>query len=294
MGEGSRVINTKKFMHFPKHWFSAKRGEVSAWGWSDESLAHAEAHAESRLVRILEWLRRGDDRQLQRYGYPGRPMREEVLKEFHGTDGTLNAAVTRNSYGCLVLNTSQLMFVDIDAPRAKESSFLAGLFGFRKPDKNKSENGFEKNTLAQVHRWLDVHPDWGWRVYRTRAGIRLMATHQSIASDNALTSEAFELFSSDPLYRQLCASQKCFRARLTPKPWRCGSDKPRHRWPWKDAKAEATFRAWEKKYLSVSSRHATCQLIGHFGNSSPHSALSELIQFHDQATRAEKTGLPLA
>ncbi len=51
-------------MYFPNHWRSVKRGHVSAWGWSDESLAHAEAHAESHLLRILEWLRRGDGRQL--------------------------------------------------------------------------------------------------------------------------------------------------------------------------------------------------------------------------------------
>lgn len=281
-------------MYFPKHWFSVKRGEVSAWGWSDESLAHAEAHAQSRLLRILEWLRRGDGRQLQRYGYPDRPMREEVLKEFRAADGSLNAAVTRNSYGCLVLNTSHLMFVDIDAPEEKTSNFLAGLFGFRRANKTKDDNGFEAGVLEQVHRWLAGRPEWAWRVYRTRSGIRLMATHQPIASDNPITNEAFEAFSSDPLYRKLCASQKCFRARLTPKPWRCRMNKPRHRWPWKDGKAESAFREWEKKYLSVSSTHATCRLIGEFGKASWHPALRELIEFHDRATQAENAALQLA
>lgn len=281
-------------MHFPQHWFSAQRGQVSAWGWSDESLAQAQAHAESRLLRILEWLRRGEGRQLQRYGYSDRPLREEVLKEFRAPDGTLAGAVTRNSYGCLVLNTSHLMFVDIDAPEAKTSNFLAGLFGFRKPDKNKDANDFEAGVLEKVHHWVSGRPQWGWRVYRTRSGIRLMATHQPIASDETTTNEAFETFSSDPLYRKLCAAQKCFRARLTPKPWRCGMRNPRHRWPWKDAKAESAFRAWEKKYLSTSIGFASCRLLGHFGNTSLHPALLELIEFHDRATQAEKSEMRLA
>src|SRR5262245_9298698 len=111
-------------MHFPRFWTTARRGGVSAWGWSDESPAHAEAKAAERLSRILARLARGGRAPVQRYGYPDRPMREEVLGEFRTPSNVLRAAVTRNSYGCRVLNTADLMIVDVDAPEAKESSFL--------------------------------------------------------------------------------------------------------------------------------------------------------------------------
>ena len=106
---------------------------------------------------------------MQRYGYPGRPMREEILREFRAPNGAVHGIVTRNSYGCVVLNTANLMFVDVDAPEARESSFLAGLFGFRQPDKNRKPEEFANGLVTHVHQWLAARNTWGWRVYCTRA-----------------------------------------------------------------------------------------------------------------------------
>ncbi len=114
-----------------------------------------------------------------------------------------------------------------------------------------------------------------------------MATHEAFTSDHAMCRTAFEVFEADPLYRKLCATQKCFRARLTPKPWRCDLDKPRGRWPWGDAKTEARFRKWETEYAKVAVRYATCKLVGQFGNPQFDPALRELIEQHDRATQAE-------
>lgn len=279
-------------MYFPRYWTTAKRGDVSAWGWSDESHVQAEGKATERLSRILDRLARGAKTPVQRYGYD-RPMREEVLREFRAATGTLRAAVTRNSYGCLVLNTTDLMCVDVDAPEAKESSFLAGLFGFRRPDRGRRPEDFTDGLMARIQQWLTRRPDWGWRVYRTRAGMRLVATRQPITPDDSACKEAFEAFKSDPLYRRMCASQKCFRARLTPKPWRCGVDKPRGRWPWANEKTEARFRQWEAKYLVAAKDYATCNLLSQYGNADMDPAFLELVGFHDEITRAQ-SGLPLA
>ena len=228
-----------------------------------------------------------------RYGYPDRPMREEVLRAFRDADGKLKAAVSRNSYGCLVLNTAAALFVDIDSPESKESSFLAGLFGFRRPDKKGKPETFEVTVRDAIRRWLNGHKEWGWRAYQTRAGIRLLATHQPVTPEDPATRDAFQHFGADPLYQKLCANQKCFRARLTPKPWRCGVDKPRIRWPWRDAAAEAAFHNWERSYQAAAAKHATCRLLGQFGNPTVHAELHELVEFHDQATRIT-TVLPLA
>jgi hypothetical protein len=281
-------------MHFPKFWTTARHKNLSAWGWSDHNLAAAEGHAAERLIRIRDWLSRREKAPLQqRYGYgDNRPMREEVLREFRGADGTLRAAITRNSYGCLVLNTEDLMFVDVDAPEAKESEWLAGIFGFRKPDYTRDPEAFMNTLMARVNDWVGRWQGWGWRVYRTAAGVRLLATHEPFASDAAMCHTAFEVFEADPLYRKLCATQKCFRARLTPKPWRCEVDKPRGCWPWANEKTEARFRKWETQYNKAAARYATCKLIGQFGDANLHPDFQEIIQFHDQSTRAE-TCLPL-
>jgi hypothetical protein len=144
------------------------------------------------------------------------------------------------------------------------------------------------NTLlARVNDWVGRWPHWGWRVYRTAAGVRLLATHEPVAVPDTMTQTAFEIFEADPLYRKLCATQKCFRARLTPKPWRCDVDKPRGRWPWANEKTEQRFRKWEAQYNEKSARYATCQWVGQFGNAQYHPALRELIELHDTTTHAE-------
>ena len=211
-------------------------------------------------------------------------MREQVLRTFRHADGSVSGAVTRNSYGCLVLNTATAMFVDVDEHSPSLLSGLKRLFG---------GGPFESNVLTKVQRWIDARPGWGWRVYRTRAGIRLLATHQPIPSDDAICQTAFHEFGADWLYRKLCVNQKCFRARLTPKPWRCGIDKPRHRWPWPDSAAESAFETWNQGYLAAAGQYATCKLLGQFGNPAMDPALEPLAAFHDEATRVS-SGLRLA
>lgn len=266
-------------MYFPKYWARAKQGGVFAWGWSDVSTAEALADGKSRVARIIERLENGpwEKWDLDPYGYPDRPMREEVIHEFAPSDGS--AAVTRNSYGCLVLNTTHALFVDIDEPAAEPDIFraIASLFG-------KKKTTFDGTVMEQAKQWTAARSGWGWRVYRTKAGIRLLATHQPIAAENPLTEEVFHAFKADILYRKLCVNQKCYRARLTPKSWRCGVDRPVHRWPWLTPEDEAEFRQWEQSYRAVAADYATCKLLGQVGNATIHSALAPLVEFHDKAT----------
>ncbi len=262
-------------MHFPKFWTLAKKGGVAAWGWSDVSLAEAQKEGLSRVDRIIEWLRTGMEGDRGAYGYPDRRMREEVLRDFVDTKGSRCAVVSRNSYGCLVLNTTNLLFIDIDERSTGLFAAVASLF---------RGGGFDGNVVANVKKWLSTRPDWGLRVYRTRAGIRLLATHNVIGPEDTVSAEAFKFFGADWLYRKLCVNQKCFRARLTPKPWRCGIEKPKTRWPWMNAESKAQFEQWSEQYRSAIQKHAVCRLIGHFGQQEIHPELRELVAFHDSAT----------
>ena len=216
--------------------------------------------------------------------YPNRPFREQVLRELRNQSGELVALVTRNSYGCLVLNTARVMFIDVDLPEPqRRGGLLSRLFG--KPELPLPTNPHEA-VLAKADTWTRNHSEWGWRVYRTRAGVRLLATHALFDPDMVATNGVFDFLGADPLYRQLCLTQKCFRARLTPKPWRCGVHQRAERWPWLNPKAEARFRKWEALYESKSSQWAACESIGKLGSSEMHSDVQLVLALHDEATRA--------
>lgn len=277
-------------MNFPRFWQVLQTGRVRTWGWSDTSNEDALAKADERQRRVFAWLDGNREKELGRYGYPDRPMREEVLREFPGANGEPAGVLTRNSYGCVVLNTAGLVFVDVDARSPGIGSFFARLLGRKTlPPQEALENGLREKLRA----WSASRLDWNWRMYRTRAGVRLMAVHRPFAPDDPLVAQAFEHFGADRLYRALCKTQRCFRARLTPKPWRCDVSKPPWGWPWKDAQAEASFREWEREYVEKTSAYATCHLIEEFGSSLAAPEFAEMIRTHDSATRAD-ADMPLA
>jgi hypothetical protein len=127
-------------MNFPRYW-AKERGSVprgwrgklhfESWGWSDLSYADAQKTAREKADRIAAHLQ-ATKKTPDHYGYGTRPLREEVLRSIHASDGSLAAAITRNQHGCLVLNTTRAMFVDIDIveleiPQKRSFSF------FRKP-----------------------------------------------------------------------------------------------------------------------------------------------------------------
>jgi hypothetical protein len=212
-------------------------------------------------------------RPLERYGYADRPLREPVLREIRDSAGEISAVVTRNSYGCHVLNTVQAMFVDVDLPEGAESLADA--------------------SIAKADAWARRQPGWGWRVYRTQAGLRLLATHQLFHPEDPTCQEVFQATGCDPLYQKLCQTQRCFRARLTPKPWRCELPNPPSRWPFDDARDEKRYSQWDARYQSACAAWATCQLVKTVGSGEIHEAIAPLIALHDDVSRV-RSNLPLA
>jgi hypothetical protein len=276
-------------MKFPLYWQLVRTGDVATWGWSDLSDDEARAKARERQKNVFAWIDGKSATEIGPYGYPDRPMREEILREFRDTAGQA-AVLTRNSYGCHVLNTRDLLFVDVDTPEGGVGNFFRSLIGRKAPD---PQTQVEQRVAEQARQWIAARPDWRWRVYRTRAGVRLMAVHRPVAPDDPLAIAAFEAFGADRLYRALCKNQGCFRARLTPKPWRCDLGKPPKGWPWPDAAAEQRFRAWDSEYHAKVAPFATCRLLGEYGRASVAREFDELINLHDERTKAERD-LPLA
>jgi hypothetical protein len=280
-------------MNFPQYWALGRSGGFSCWRSSAHSQAEAQTLANQAAQQLAERYRAGNFANAGGSGggyYPNRPLRELVLQEVKNNTGELSAVVTRNSYGCLVLNTAQVMFVDIDLPEPKRPGLFQRLFG--KPAPAAPANTPE-SALAKIEGWTRQHPEWGWRIYRTRAGLRLLAMQGLVAADSEATRGVFQALGADPLYQKLCQTQNCFRARLTPKPWRCGLNEKPERWPWRDGRAEKQFDQWAARYQTNSAAWATCEFLRHTGNPAVHPEVQALLKLHDDATRADSK-LPLA
>jgi len=131
-------------------------------------------------------------------------------------------------------------------------------------------------------------------IYRTAGGLRVIVADRAIDPSSEEAGRLLDRMGSDPLYIRLCRNQRSFRARLTPKPWRCGHHAPLERWPFLDAKSERSFKAWEDEYLAKIREYSVSRLLGRVGNGKVHPAIEPVLAWHDQFSRADRGDLPLA
>ena len=285
-------------MRIPRFWTAVEgkesnpRGAVIALrclGWSDASVAEARTVGLEKLSRLAERVRTGADFP-GRYLYADRPIREEILQELRDPAGDTEAFVTRNAYGAEVLNTARLMFADIDDPPSRASLAMAikSLFG-GKP----AATGDTPEIPAAITAFAESNASWCFRVYRTKAGWRVIVTHDLFDPAADRTVQILQAFGSDPKYVQLTMAQKCFRARLTPKPWRCRLRLPARDFPREDASAQREHDDWVKTYDAASTNYATCRFVTTLGRGRDCDAARRMIELHDRTTRAD-TKLALA
>lgn len=296
---------------------------VHRYGWSDTSQAAAQAHAESRAAEALKRLLAGEKlerREAKRAynGAEGVPIREEIV-ERHGA-----SIITRNAYGARCLNTPDVLFADIDfsdAPgwrlglicfvllallaashdlsRHSPGSFALGLFAaavLAQPCARGLWLGYRRlcggaQGLAErrLRRFLARHPQWSLRLYRTPAGLRVLATQQTFAADDPQVAAFFEAIGSDPLYVRMCLRQRCFRARLSAKPWRIGIG--RHLRPrpgvWPVAAEHLPQRAaWIEDYERRARDYAACRYLKTLGSERTHPQVQPVLALHDRMSGA--------
>lgn len=271
-------------MKIPPYWTSRDKNDIRAWGWSFESLEAAGRDAEARAERILAHLAQGKAPERE-YDYADRPMREEIVERVQ-RDGTEIAILTRNRYGALVLNSPGVCFVDIDfeETKPKPAGLLEGLtrlFGKAKPAQDCYATA-EAAAIERVRTWARSSIGRTYRLYRTAAGLRLMMTDKIYDPVAPETDRLFEQLGSDPCYRRLTKRQECFRARLTPKPWRCRCGLPFCRYPWQSAREENYFRDWLADYETKSAPFATCRLVEAVGGKPADGRIGEIVAIHDR------------
>lgn len=273
-------------MKIPKYWGQGaaesmdrqgKTVSYSCWRWSDVNEDDARAQARKKAGEILAKLQSGE--QLNAYSYSERPLREEIVQTITAPGKKELALVTRNSYGALVLNAAGAMFMDIDFKAEGLGAWLSGLFGKLFGKRAATQ---EETQLAAVRRWADARPELGLRVYRTFGGLRCLITNQVFDPAHPNTEAMMKELNCDPLYVRLCRQQECFRARLTPKPWRIRAGKPPVRFPFASSADEQTYRRWESDYNRISAAFAVCRKAAELGRREIHPEIEPIIALHDR------------
>lgn len=269
-------------MKFAKYWSEVSvavdeaifgTNKLSAWGASNENQAQAGFNALERAARLGQLISRGVD-ALREYEYWNGYIREEVLDEVTDRNGRVLAVLTRNSYGAIILNTESVLFGDIDVAEPGLLSKLLQVFGKAKKDK--------AFFIAKIEQYQKQNPMYTIKVYETFAGLRVVVTNQVFENYSDSAKTIFSALGADPLYVRLCEAQSCFRARLTPKPWRIDLDRPVSRFPRQEQSEINDFASWVQNYEMASKCVSTVRLVSVFGNDFEHPDVARVLAVHDQ------------
>jgi hypothetical protein len=324
-------------MLIPRYWAETRLQQraqkrqitVRRFGWSDDSQAAAQNHADRRAQEALQRIVSGEklDRRERKQPYngaDGMPIREEILGH-HGS-----AVLTRNGYGAQCLNTPNVLFVDIDFPNGPSGWLIAAvmalgwistgalgwaysaklgiaaavfvlLFGWFLAEKLYRVlvwigGGEERRAWRRIVRFANRQPDWHLRVYRTPAGFRVLALHALFDPADAAVAQCFRALKVDPLYQRMCLNQRCFRARVSPKPWRIGIAKRMKPspgvWPVNPARL-AERQRWVENYERKARGFAACRFVQALGSPHIHPAAQDVQILHDDLCQATSL-LPIA
>ena len=296
---------------------------VRRFGWSESSQAEADAMAHERAQAALQRILSGEkilrrEPKVAYNGARGVPIREEVLSRHD------DVVITRNAYGAHCLNTPNVLFADVDfgvnvsvrtifacmlglfavaivlgaLANSKRIGFIlmiaslvlaypvaAGLHQIAAA----LRGGPERIARRRIHAFVQRHPEWNLRIYRTPAGFRVLAVQGLFAPDDPQVAACFLALGVDRVYAAMCRNQHCFRARLTAKPWRIGIGahmRPRPGvWPVKPEQMEKR-QAWVGAYEAKATPFAACRFIEALGSQAAHPKADAVRALHDRLSQA--------
>lgn len=259
-------------MKIYKYWTTEKQKipidgqvqEITCCGGSNVSIEDARVKAREKAEKIQRKIA-GEKHLFDRYEAE---IREELLRIIDD-----HSAITRNRYGAQVLNTENMMILDIDKPKVT-SGGLGGLFK-KKDTRPPKEQIFEmvRNLATSKYR------DYGFRLYETFQGARVIVLGRDFDPRSDDTKKMMDEFNCDPLYTMLCVKQGCYRARLTPKPYRIKMRGYKVKFPREGDESE--FQRWLSEYEAVSRDFTVCKLIEQMGTS---QYVNDVVRLHDEIT----------
>ncbi len=304
---------------------------VRRFGWSDISEAEAQAHADARTREALERVLAGEtlprrERRVAYNGADGVPIREEIVDRHGDSVITRNGygALCLNTPGVLFADID--FTVRMDRPNIRGWRLLAGLLiasiVLAMPDPSparymvaalaglfggylfgyvlaelaswlwiQSTGGYERYAMRRVTAFMTQHPDWRVRVYRTPAGLRLLALHRLFDPREPAVAACFDALGVDKMYARMCHNQNCFRARVSPKPWRMGLQRmrPPYSAAWRPEHAKLPARLqWIDAYQRKAQDYASCRYIETLGSGAVDGDADAVRELHDLLCQAER------
>lgn len=225
---------------------------------------HRGAFSPERLEEM-----RASLRQVEQLGNDyGAVMAEPVLARLDERN-----VITRNRYGVEVLNSTDTCFADVDDfPRPVVDRLLSFLGGGRSK---------EARLLETLRLLCAEDASLGARVYRTAKGWRLILRGEGLAPLSPRAAELFRRLHVDELYARLCQKQECWRARLTPKPFRLGMPTVCPALSSSEERPEA-WLAWLAFYEKKREGVCVCRLVETVGT----PVKGEMVAYHDERTGA--------
>ena len=303
---------------------------VKRLGWSNLNQEDADNKANTRAQDAIKRLFAGEklarrEPKVAYNGAEGIPIREEIV------DTQDDTIITRNSYGALCINSPNVLFVDIDYytnPRrglwtatitsllilsgltaiysqswilfialAIFSLFLAiVIVGLTHNIYIKLCGGEEKIAMSAIESFSQQNPEWHLRVYQTPAGLRVLVMQQTFEPRQQDVKNCFKQMRADPLYALMCHNQQCFRARVSPKPWRIDNKRLKPslgRWPIEDHNKLTLRKQWVNQYERDARNYASCRFLKTLGNHKTTIETQTVQRLHDKLCQANSQ-LPLA
>jgi hypothetical protein len=273
---------------------------IRRFGWSDESDSSAQKHARERVAEAMSLVESGEkirrrDPKVPYNGAEGVPIREEIVSRHR------DSVITRNSYGALCINTPDVLFADIDFQYKPSSKFywisffiflaitsialymkswivfvvllflgfaiVSWVAGLIFKMLHLIQGSEEDIAMGRIKKFSEEHPDWHLRIYETPKGYRVLVMHETFNANDREAIEFLQALHSDPIYIQMCKNQNCFRARVSPKPWRIDVERLKPRpgvWPIAPERMSDRID-WVKNYEQVSINYASCRFLEKLG-----------------------------
>ncbi|PCJ16779.1 MAG: hypothetical protein COB04_10065 [Gammaproteobacteria bacterium] len=184
--------------------------------------------------------------------------------------------ITICRYGAKVLNTTQYTILDLDDYPVSFFDWFKSLGKLTK--KERIVYKFERN----IKRYPMLGNDF--RIYETTKGVRVIGK-KYIQPSGKKYSSIMRKLNVDRIYIQLSKKQNCYRARITPKPYRMKINTIKVKSPL-DCEREP-YLSWAKDYDARAERFTVVKLLKSIGQDFSHEPV---IKIHDQIANASKSG----
>ncbi len=232
--------------------------EVPILAGSNISKSDAENVADEIVQRIQK--RVDNNQRAQEY--------ESTIKEWISETLDDHNVVTVNRYGAQVLNTTQYTILDLDDVPFQ---FL-DIFGRTRGRDKKSL------ILERFKKKIAKHDTLGTdlRIYETTKGLRIICKRY-IPPKTVRFLNLMCRFTVDSIYAMLCIKQDCYRARLTPKPYRIHQETIHIQSPL-DCETDK-YRTWNNLYERNSKSFRVAKLLETLGND---FSWDRVVAYHDR------------